>query len=145
MAGLRDVRDRVAFVTGASSGIGAALARELAHRGAHVALVARRRDRLDALAGEIAGQGHQALVVPADVSNQEAIAGAVKTTLARWSRIDLLVNAAGFARHVLFKDHEVADMEALFQTNVLGCVYTINAVLPAMRARGPSVQIANTR
>ena len=77
MAGLRDARDRVAIVTGASSGIGAALARELAHRGAQVALVARRRDRLEALAGEIASEGGQALVVEADVSNRKAIAAAV--------------------------------------------------------------------
>lgn len=136
MAGLRDVRDRVAIVTGASSGIGAALARELAHRGAQVALVARRRDRLNELAGEIANDGGQALVIEADVSKRETIAAAVKSTLVRWNRIDLLVNAAGFARHVLFKDHDVADMEAMFRTNVLGCVYGIDAVLPAMRARG---------
>ncbi len=136
MAGLRDVAGRVAVVTGASSGIGAALAVALARRGARVALVARRRDRLEALAKEIERDGGVARVVVADVSSRDSVHDAASDVLAHWDRIDLLVNAAGFARHILFKDHDVSDMERMLQTNLLGCVYWIERVLAPMRARG---------
>jgi short-subunit dehydrogenase len=135
VAGLTDFRDRVAVVTGASSGIGAQLARDLAARGMHVALLARRVDRLEALAGEIGRGGITALPVACDVSDRASVDAAIATVVGRLGRIDLLVNNAGFVTHALFKDHDVADMERMVRTNVLGVMYTIKAVLPAMRAR----------
>ncbi len=131
-----EYRDRVAVVTGASSGIGAQLARDLAARGMRVALLARRRERLEALATEISRAGSEALPVPCDVGERASIEAAVTAVHARFGVVDLLVNSAGYARHVLFKDHDVADIERLMRTNYLGTVYAIKAALPIMRAQG---------
>lgn len=135
MARLADFRDRVAIVTGASSGIGAQLARDLAARGARVALLARREDRLRALAAELGG-GDRVLPVACDVADRAAVDAAVAGVLARWDRVDLLVNSAGVARHALFKDEAPETFVRLMETNYLGVVWAIRAVLPAMRARG---------
>ena len=107
-----------------------------------VALLARRRDRLETLAAEI---GATAFPVPCDVSERGSVEAAVRTVLDRHGRIDLLVNNAGYGRHVLFKDHDVADIERMLRTNVLGPVYGIAAVLPTMRAqkRGWIVNISS--
>src|SRR5512132_3162402 len=85
----------VALVTGASSGIGAATARRLADHGALVALVARRRDRLEALAAEIDKAGGPALVVEADLTDRTQAEAAVQQTVQRFGRLDILVNNAG--------------------------------------------------
>jgi hypothetical protein len=126
---------RTALVTGASSGIGAALARALAARGVRVGLVARRRDRLAALAAELGGAEH-ALALEADVSEPGAGERVVRALTDAWGRLDLLVNAAGQGRHLLFKDQDVDDVEALMRVNYLGVVRMTKAVLPVMRAAG---------
>src|SRR5262249_49803646 len=89
--GLTDLRDRVAVITGASSGIGAQLARDLAARGAHCALLARRADRLQAVALECARAGVTALPVPCDVAERAAVEGAGATVLEHFGHVDLLV------------------------------------------------------
>ena len=136
MAGLADYRNRVAVVTGASSGLGAQLARDLAAKGATVALLARRKDRLDALAAEIERSGGRAAGFACDVADRTSVEAAIAAVHARFGRIDLLVNNAGYVTHALFKDHDVADIERIMQTNFLGVVYACKAVLPLMRARG---------
>lgn len=145
MPGLKDYRGTVGVVTGASSGIGEALASALARRGMRVALLARRRDRLDALAATIARAGGAATAITCDVADQASVDAAIRAVLAREGRIDLLVNNAGYGRHVLFKDHDVADIERMMRTNYLGTVYAIKAVLPAMRAarRGWIVNVSS--
>jgi short-subunit dehydrogenase len=135
MAGLTRYRESVGIVTGASSGIGAQLARDLAARGMRVALLARRADRLRDLAGAIAGAGGEALAVPCDIAERGAVEAAVRRVIDRYGAVDLLINNAGYGRHVLFKDHDVADIERMMRTNYLGTVYATKAVLPAMRAR----------
>jgi short-subunit dehydrogenase len=136
MKGLTDLAGRVAVVTGASSGIGTGLARMLARRGARVVLVARRRERLDALAAEIAAAGGTALAVACDVGDRASVAAAASSVVERFGRVDLLINNAGYNRHALFKDHDVEDMERMMRVNYFGMVYWIKAVLPAMRAQG---------
>jgi len=136
MARLTDYRDRVAIVTGASSGIGAQLARDLAARGMRTALLARRADRLEALAAEIGRAGGTAWAVTCDVAERGSVEAAVRAVLDRCGRVDLLVNSAGYGRHVLFKDHDVEDIERMMRTNYMGTVWAIKAVLPAMRLRG---------
>jgi len=126
---------RTALVTGASSGIGAALARSLAARGVRVGLVARRQARLDALVTELGGPDH-ALALPGDVSVPGSGEAMVRAVLDAWGRLDLLVNAAGQARHLLFKDQEIDDVETLVRVNYLGVVRMMKAALPPMRAAG---------
>lgn len=136
MAGLRDLRERVAVVTGASSGLGHGLARALAQRGARVALVARRRERLEELAGAIRATGGHALVLPCDVGSTEAVEDAADRVLAEYGRVDLLMNAAGYGRHVLWKDQDSAEAERMMNVNYFGVTRWIRAVLPSMRERG---------
>jgi len=135
MAGLTDYRGTVGLVTGASSGIGAQLGRDLAARGMRVALLARRLERLEALADEIRRAGGTAFPVACDVAERASVEAAVASVLERERRVDLLVNNAGYGRHVLFKDHDVADIERMMRTNYFGTVYATKAVFPAMRAQ----------
>jgi len=134
VARLTDFRDRVAIVTGASSGIGEQLARDLAARGARVVLVARREERLRALAAALGGE-ERALPIACDVADRAAVEAMVARAAERWGRIDILVNSAGVARHALFKDEPPETFIRLMETNYLGVVWAIRAVLPVMRAR----------
>lgn len=108
---------RVAFVTGASSGIGATLARAFAQAGAAVALVARRRDRLGAFAAELVGAGARVLPVPLDVTDRVAIPAAFDLVTARLGVPDILVNNAGIARTGSFLKTTAEDRAATFATN----------------------------
>ena len=120
----------VALVTGASSGIGQATARRLAGRGATVVLVARRQDRIDVLAKEIVEQGGQAIALAADLTDAEAAADTVGTTVERLGRLDILINAAG----VMLTGDSVAatlsDWQRMLDINVGGLLYVTKAALP---------------
>lgn len=126
----------VAVVTGASSGIGAALARAVAARGQHVALVARRADRLDELAAQIERGGGHASAHACDVGDRVDVQRTAEDIARRHGRVDLLVNAAGQAVHALFVDHTLDDVERMMRVNYLGSVYWIKAVLGPMRSAG---------
>jgi len=130
-----DYPDLSAVITGASGGIGAALAREFAARGTRVALVARRRDRLESLAKEIEATGGRAAVYPCDVSDLAAIESTARAIAAEWGGFDLLVNNAGYVKHVLFKDHPLADIEQMTRTNYLGTATWMKHAVPIMRSR----------
>ena len=132
---LTDFRDRVALVTGASSGIGAQLARDLAARGVRVALVARRAERLEQLAAEL-GADRARWPSPATSRPVPPSRRRSRGCSTHWGRLDLLVNNAGLARHGLFKDEDPDTFARLMEINYLGTVWAIRAVLPAMRARG---------
>lgn len=127
-----DIGGRVAVVTGASSGIGAATARLLAGRGATVVLAARRAERLEALAAELPG----ALAVPTDVTDVSQVARLADTVLGRHGRIDVLVADAGQGLHVPVDQIDPGDLEAVFDLNVVGVLRCLQAVLPAMRRQG---------
>jgi len=129
-------RDQVVAVTGASSGIGAALARALGRHGARVALVSRRAERLHALAAEIASAGGSASVHPGDVADRAVVERSAEEILHQYGRIDGLVNSAGFVHHGLLKDHPPADVSRLVHVNLLGTLHWTQALLPALRARG---------
>lgn len=135
MAGLTDLRDKVALVTGASSGIGEALARELARQGSKVALVARRKDRLESIASDLIRAGHEARAFPCDIRDPESIAATAGDVRDAWGDVELLINSAGYARHILFVDHDPADIQEMMLTNYMGTVHWIKQVLPAMRRR----------
>jgi short-subunit dehydrogenase len=127
---------QVAVVTGASSGIGWALAKELAREGARVGLVARRRESLEQLAAEIAQAGGTAAVAAADVSQRQPTVEALHAIAAKLGPVDLLVANAGVGAPTLVEPFNVAEVERMFRVNTLGVVYAIEAVLPEMMRRG---------
>jgi short-subunit dehydrogenase len=128
--------NRVAVITGASSGIGWALAKELAKQGCKVGLVARRRENLAALADEIDREGGVAAFAAANVGNRAALGDAVREVAGKLGPVDLLVANAGVGAPTLLSPMNVPDVEKMFQVNVLGVVYAIEAVLPGMLERG---------
>jgi NADP-dependent 3-hydroxy acid dehydrogenase YdfG len=127
---------RVAVVTGASSGIGAALVRRLAAEGCRVGLVARRRDRLATLADEIREAGGSAAVASADVGERDQVMEAFASLRGDLGPIDLLVANAGIGLPTTLDPVNTPAVEEMFRVNVLGVVYTIEAVLPEMLRRG---------
>jgi len=127
----------VALVTGASSGIGEATARALAAEGAAVAVAARRRDRLEALAGEIEGAGGRALVLEADVTAREAAVETVERTVAELGRLDVVINNAGVMLLGPIEDAPVEEWERMVALNLNGLLYVAHAALPhLLRAAG---------
>ena len=134
VAASRDLDRTVALVTGASSGIGAAAARSLAERGAAVALVARRAERLEQLAGEIADAGGTALPLEADVSEQEQARSAVERAVEELGRLDVLVNNAGVMLLGPAVEAPLEEWERMIEVNLLGLLYTAHAALPHLLA-----------
>lgn len=122
--------DTVALVTGASSGIGEATARELARRGAAVALAARRKDRLDALAQEIESSGGRALALECDVTDQQQAAKLVADTHAHFGRLDTVVNNAGVMLLGPIVDAPVEEWDRMIALNLHGLLYVAHAALP---------------
>ena len=129
------MKDKIALITGASSGIGAAAAEMLAREGAVIAAVARRVDRLAALVSGIEASGGRACAFAADVAERREAETVALQVLARYGRIDILVNSAGIMRP---GDTETSDPEhwrEMFDINVLSSMYLSRAVLPGMRER----------
>jgi NADP-dependent 3-hydroxy acid dehydrogenase YdfG len=122
-----------ALVTGASSGIGAATARQLAELGAAVALVARREDRLEALAGDIEKAGGTALVLAADITNRAQAEAVVQQTVERLGRLDILVNNAGLMLLGPVVDADVDEWEQMIAVNQQGLLYMTKAALPHLQ------------
>ena len=129
----------VAVVTGASSGIGAACARRLAAAGFHVAAVARRADRLEALAAELADAGHSDAVtpVPCDITSDPDVAAMADAVRAIGGPVTLLVNNAGGARGLdPIAQASVEDWQWMYDVNVLGTLRVTQALLPDLDASG---------
>lgn len=120
----------VALVTGASSGIGEATARALAAQGAKVALVARRTERIEKLAQEIAGRGHTALAVEADVTDQRQAVAAVERTAGDFGRLDIVVNNAGVMLLGPIHGAPTEEWDRMIDVNLKGLLYTTHAALP---------------
>lgn len=124
---------QVAFITGASSGIGHALARELAGAGYALALAARRRALLKSLVAEAQQQGGAALALACDVSEPAQVKQAVAATVQHFGQIDLAVLAAGISEPTRATNFIGADFEQLLKTNLLGVAYCLEELLPVMR------------
>lgn len=127
-----DLTGKVVLVTGASSGIGAALAREFSKSGARVALAARRKPELEETAANCSGP---ALAVPTDICRQDQRAALLQRVLADWGRIDILVNNAGMGAYGLFLETDEALWRRIFEVNVFAQVFLTQAVLPHMLAQ----------
>jgi NADP-dependent 3-hydroxy acid dehydrogenase YdfG len=120
----------VALVTGASSGIGEATARTLAAQGAGVGVVARRRDRLDALVVQIAADGGRALAIEADVSDEAQARGAVEKAVAHFGRLDILINNAGVMLLGPIVDAPLEEWHRMLGVNIAGVLHCTHAALP---------------
>lgn len=131
-----DLGGRTVLVTGASSGIGREAALAFASRGAAVALVARRKERLESLKKEIEGRGGVALAVPCDVSDQRMVSEAAGTVRDSMGCPDILVNNAGFAVFDTILNMDVTDMQSQMATNYFGMIYITKEFLPEMVERG---------
>ncbi|MEO8354554.1 MAG: SDR family NAD(P)-dependent oxidoreductase [Chloroflexota bacterium] len=126
---------KVAIVTGASSGIGEATAREFARGGAITVLAARRVERLKRLQREIEDMGGQALVVPTDLTEINQITNLVQKTLSTFGRIDILANIAGWAFYDWFEELSAQEVRRAFEVNVLGLAELTRQVIPSMKAQ----------
>ncbi|HEY7311261.1 MAG TPA: SDR family NAD(P)-dependent oxidoreductase [Gemmataceae bacterium] len=126
---------QVAVVTGASSGIGWALARALAAEGCKLGLVARRREQLADLAAQIEKSGGAVAFAAADVAEREQAIAAIREVAERLGPVDLLLANAGVGAPTTVEPFNVADVEKMFRVNVLGVVYSLEAVLPGMLER----------
>ncbi|RMH78980.1 MAG: SDR family oxidoreductase [Actinomyces sp.] len=139
-----DLTGRAALVTGASSGIGAAIARRLAAAGATVALVARRIGRLEAVAAAITGAGGRALVVPADLTDPDTLDGLVDTVVARTGRLDALVAAAGIAPHLPLATLDRPAFDAVVALDLWAPLRLLQRARPHLaRTRGAAVTIGS--
>jgi NAD(P)-dependent dehydrogenase (short-subunit alcohol dehydrogenase family) len=117
---MKDMSERVAIVTGASSGIGAAIARTLADAGVKSVLAARSADKLEAVAAEITGRGGTALACQTDVTSEPQVVRLFERTMAAFGRVDILVNNAGLADHIPTVELSLADWQRSIDTMLTG-------------------------
>lgn len=141
------MKDKIVFVTGASSGIGQACAKIFAQHGAKLILCARRKDRIDALAEELKKNFNtESFVFTLDVRIREKVQQAINTLPKEWSAIDILINNAGLARGLKkMYEGDIDDWEEMIDTNVKGLLYISRAVIPGMikRGRGDIINIGS--
>ncbi|HZS10511.1 MAG TPA: SDR family NAD(P)-dependent oxidoreductase [Blastocatellia bacterium] len=128
----------VAFITGASSGIGRALALELAARGCGLALAARRKEVLEDLTNGVSKQGGEALALACDVGDQGQVRRAVADTLQRFGRVDLALLSAGVGRPTVAAKFKAADFAEQIETNLMGVAYCLEELIPVMLNQQPS-------
>jgi NADP-dependent 3-hydroxy acid dehydrogenase YdfG len=130
------LHNRIALITGASSGIGEATAIALAEAGAKVAIAARRRDRLDALAAQLAHLGAEPLVLPADLLDEHEAQRIVAETEAHYGRLDILVNNAGVMYLEPVADADLGRWRRMIELNLLSLIASTQAAVRGMRVRG---------
>src|SRR5690242_3893552 len=135
-------KDKAVLITGASSGIGEELARQLGQSGAKLTLAARRKDRLEELAQRItAAEKARPLVVKCDVTQDEDLQSAVSETVRQWGKLDVVIANAGFGVVGPLKKLSVEDYRRQFETNVFGVLRTIYAALPEIEKNKGNIVI----
>lgn len=138
------MKNKVIIITGASSGIGLACARDFASRGAKISLAARSADKLLEIEKELSGAGHEVLVTPTDVSKEEDCENLIKETFKRFGKIDILVNNAGISMRALFKDLDLSVLKQLMDVNFWGTVYCTKHALPyLLETKGSVVGVSS--
>jgi NAD(P)-dependent dehydrogenase (short-subunit alcohol dehydrogenase family) len=134
---------RVALVTGASKGIGEAIARRFGAEGARVALAARDEDSCRRIAGEIASAGGEAIALRCDVTDSRSVADAVGAVVAKWGRIDVLVNNAGIGGPTPLTDPDDAKWDAIVATNLTAVFRVTRAALPHLSDGGRILNLSS--
>jgi NADP-dependent 3-hydroxy acid dehydrogenase YdfG len=132
-SGTDGIAGKVVVITGASSGLGEATARHLSALGAAVVLGARRADRIEALAGEIAKAGGKAIPVATDVTHAAEVQRLADAGVAQFGRIDVMLNNAGLMPHSPLERRKIADWDRTIDVNIKGVLYGIAAALPHMQ------------
>ena len=127
------IANKVVVITGASSGLGEATARLLAERGAKLVLGARRLDRLEKLAADIAAAGGEAIAVATDVARRTDVQHLIEAGLAKFGRVDVLVNNAGVMLMAAMSKLNVDEWDQMIDVNIKGVLYGIAAALPYMK------------
>lgn len=138
---IRKVRDTVVVITGATSGIGRATAQEFVRAGARVVVAGRRTERLEELVAELENKGGEALAVTVDVAEAGQVEHLITAALARFGRIDTLVNNAGVGLAAKFAEQSLEDFRRVMEINFWGAVYACQAVVPQMRKQKSGVII----
>ncbi len=136
-----DYKQKVVLITGASSGIGEGLAAAFAKEGAKLALVARRTDRLQALAQKLDPTGQHILVWAGDVTKDHDMEQAAAAAIARFGGIDLVIANAGFNLSGKVETLSIEDYRRQFETNIFGVLRTIKACLPSIKSRNGQVAL----
>ena len=131
-----DLTNRVAVVTGASSGIGRATAKALAVEGVRVGLAARTEAKLETLAAEIEAEGGEAIILPTDVRDRDQIAVMLATTQAAFGRLDILINSAGVGHWQAIADADAAEWQREIEVNLLGLMYATRIAVATMLEQG---------
>ena len=129
---MKRLENRVALVTGASQGIGRAVALRLAEEGAEIALAARSVEKLEAVAAEITAAGSKAQAFALDIASEDSVKACAKAVLARFGRIDILVNNAGITRDILALRMKRHDWDDVLTTNLTGAFLMTQACMSAM-------------
>jgi len=141
---MKSFKDKTVIITGASSGIGEALAVRFAELGARVALAARSADKLSELAARISAQGGTALAVECDVAREDDCRRLVGETVARFGGVDVLVCNAGISMRALLDDVDTAVLRRLIDVNFWGTVYCVKYALPWLQtSRGSIVGVSS--
>ncbi|GGC58269.1 SDR family oxidoreductase [Undibacterium terreum] len=138
---------RIAVVTGASSGIGAASAKLLAQKGAKVAVLARRKDKLAQLVEEISAAGGTAIAIEVDVTDQESVDKAAAKVVTTFGRADLVFNNAGVMLPGAIEERKLEEWDSQIDLNVTGLMRVIHAFIPQLTqaaAEGATVDLINT-
>jgi len=129
---MKDVQDKVIIVTGASAGIGLAIAKLLGKEGARLALVARSKDKLEALAAELPGS----LAVVADMTKADDIKSMIQKVQEHFGRIDVLINNAGQGMYGAIESVDIEKYKKIIELNVIGPLAAMQQVIPVMRKQG---------
>lgn len=133
---MRNLKGRVAILTGASRGLGVEVARALAREGTHLVLAARSQPELELVASEMQSLGVRAMAVPCDVASESDRAHLVQAAIAEFSRIDILVNNAGIEATAFYEQQPPAEIAHLIEVNLTATMLLTHAVLPHMLAQG---------
>lgn len=142
---MKDLRDKVVVITGASSGLGRAAAFELAERGCRLVLAARRVEELEKVADECRERGGSAIVVPTDVTSEGEVQQLAEAALGRWGAIDVWINNAGVTYFSPLDEGSLEEHRRVIETNLFGAIHGARAVIPIFRdqRRGTLINVGS--